>query len=72
MHAEKLASEGGKPVEQGLKDLAKAHPIGRVGKPQEVANVIAFLSSDLATFVTGAIVPVDGGSELTSLHASLE
>jgi NAD(P)-dependent dehydrogenase (short-subunit alcohol dehydrogenase family) len=38
-----------------------AHPIGRLGEPSEVANAILFLASDEASFVTGAILPVDGG-----------
>ncbi|ALJ22162.1 SDR family NAD(P)-dependent oxidoreductase [Microbacterium sp. No. 7] len=37
------------------------HPIGRVAEPEEIAAVIVFLLSDQASFVTGAIVPVDGG-----------
>jgi 3-oxoacyl-[acyl-carrier protein] reductase len=36
-------------------------PLGRVGKPEDVANVYLFLSSDEADFLTGAIIPVDGG-----------
>lgn len=36
-------------------------PIGRVGQPSDIAEVVAFLVSDAATFITGACVPVDGG-----------
>lgn len=41
--------------------MREAHPIGRLGEPSEVANVIMFLASDEASFVTGTVLPVDGG-----------
>ncbi len=41
--------------------LIAAHPIGRLGRAEEVAELIAWLASDRASFVTGSYYPVDGG-----------
>lgn len=40
---------------------ARLHAVGRIGQPEEIARVVAFLASDAASFVTGAAVVVDGG-----------
>lgn len=50
--------------DQGKFDVsafARRTPMGRLAKPQEIANAIVFLLSDLASYVTGAVLPVDGG-----------
>ena len=44
-----------------VEEIKKLHPMGRLGEPIEVARAIAFLASDEASFITGAILPVDGG-----------
>jgi len=41
--------------------VRERHPLKRIGKPEDVANLIEFLCSDKAGFITGALIPVDGG-----------
>ena len=47
--------------EAGVADWASEIPLDRVGDPEELGDAVAFLSSDRASFVNGAAVPVDGG-----------
>jgi NAD(P)-dependent dehydrogenase (short-subunit alcohol dehydrogenase family) len=52
-----------------LKEYFRHIAMGRGGEPQEVANAIAFLASDLASYITGATLVVDGG-QLTSKYST--
>jgi NAD(P)-dependent dehydrogenase (short-subunit alcohol dehydrogenase family) len=54
-------TEGTEFMAGALDQQAAASPAGRVASPQEIANTILFLASDAASFVQGAVIPVDGG-----------
>lgn len=60
-----MPAEGSKGMNMEHKELlevwGKAHPMNRVGKPEEIASVVLFLASESAAFMTGESVSVDGG-----------
>jgi beta-ketoacyl ACP reductase len=45
----------------GLESVLPQIPAGRIGQPEEVAQVVTFLASEQARYITGAVLPVDGG-----------
>lgn len=56
-----MRERGGGSIEKGLEITAEKYPIGRIGRPHEIASAALFLASDEASFVTGSIFTVDGG-----------
>jgi NAD(P)-dependent dehydrogenase (short-subunit alcohol dehydrogenase family) len=59
---ERKAAKAGIPVEQLYETQGKEVPLGRVGRAEEVANVVAFFSSEASSYVTGSSVNLDGGT----------
>ena len=61
-HLESPTRIGGPAARAGdQRDLIARYPLGRLGRPEDVAHAIAFLASDEASFVTGTALVVDGG-----------
>lgn len=58
---EQRAKDTGKTIEEVKSELAKDIPLGRLAEPEELANLVVFLASERASYITGATIPVDGG-----------
>jgi 3-oxoacyl-[acyl-carrier protein] reductase len=57
-----VAKQSGKSVEDVFSDMGKPVPVGRIGEPEELGALAAFLASERAGYITGCSIPVDGGA----------
>ena len=55
------AKEGGISFEEAIQNMTEEIPLGRIGDPEEFANLVVFLASARASYITGATIQVDGG-----------
>jgi meso-butanediol dehydrogenase/(S,S)-butanediol dehydrogenase/diacetyl reductase len=52
--------------DRGMRDAIACHPVGRMGKPEDIANAVLWLASDQSHYVNGACITVDGGMTASS------
>ena len=61
---QQLSDRAGVTIEEGYAQLGGGLPLGRVGQPEEIAGVIAFLTGPDSSFITGAVIAADGGASI--------
>jgi meso-butanediol dehydrogenase/(S,S)-butanediol dehydrogenase/diacetyl reductase len=61
----KRVGENPQDVESFLARMGEMHPLGRVGRPEEIAELVLFLASEASGWTTGAVIAIDGGISLT-------
>src|SRR3989441_5812580 len=59
--AEDISRRTGKPVDDAMRQALVDVPLGRYGTPEEIGYLVAFLASDKASYINGAMIPIDGG-----------
>jgi 3-oxoacyl-[acyl-carrier protein] reductase len=59
--AEDTSRRTGKSIDDAIKQALADVPLGRYGTPEEIGYLVAFLASDKASYITGAMIPIDGG-----------
>jgi 3-oxoacyl-[acyl-carrier protein] reductase len=59
--AQKVAEKEGKSVYQVIEQMSSTIPMCRMAEPEEIASIVAFLAGERASYITGTVIPVDGG-----------
>ena len=57
-------------IDNALELLEAGQPLGRIGTPKDMAGLVLFLCSPASAHITGAVIPIDGGSSLLSTGSS--
>lgn len=65
--AQDIAKKDNLDINEVIKNMSKDIPMGRMGRPEELGYLAAFLASDYASYINGAMIPIDGGLLRSSL-----